>query len=404
MIHATIEREIATYEQRTAKVEHGVIAMQGLSPFGRRRSIPARSPTAFTLVELLVVIGIIALLAGILFPTISKIRIAGQEADSRNVLNQIDQACQNYFTDFHAYPGPFANGMLDAADQTFGATVYTTVFSDNTFATKIDDGLAAGGGDGTLATVTGPRITAAENLVLGLCGGLTFDRTQSKYYYDQSSLGQGPANFNFVRPGGRKSPYLQNANLSAGRLELTIYANAAAKLNNDSAIPEFMDKFPTPMPFLYMRSNGIGTTSSAASGEHLVSNVPGDTTADYNILEILPYTQNVIGAGSTVTPGNYVPASAYSVTQPYGLRTVYTTRTIDKGNAIASHNTYTYPYDAYDYFVDPSTYDRTQATLSDAGYAGKKTRKKDSYVLVGAGRDRIYGTADDITNFGAVLP
>ena len=60
----------------------------------------------FTLVELLVVIGIIALLAGILFPTISKIKIAGQEADSKNTLNQIDQACQNYYTDFHAYPGP----------------------------------------------------------------------------------------------------------------------------------------------------------------------------------------------------------------------------------------------------------------------------------------------------------
>ena len=106
----------------------------------------------------------------------------------------------------------------------------------------------------------------------------------------------------------------------------------------------------------------------------------------------------------TVGAASYLPAGSYSVTQPNGLRTLYTTRTIDKGNAIASHNTYAYPYDAYDYFVDPSTYDRTQATLSDAGYAGKKTRKKDSYVLVSAGRDRVYGTADDITNFGNVLP
>ena len=31
-------------------------------------------------------------------------------------------------------------------------------------------------------------------------------------------------------------------------------------------------------------------------------------------------------------------------------------------------------------------------------------RQKDSYILISPGADRVYGTADDITNFGDVLP
>ena len=95
---------------------------------------------------------------------------------------------------------------------------------------------------------------------------------------------------------------------------------------------------------------------------------------------------------------------SFTPNAPHGLQTANPNRTIDKNNMITGVQPQ-FPYDAYDYFVDPASYDRTQAsTPTAAQLAAKRVRKKDSYVLVSAGKDRIYGTADDITNFGSVLP
>src|SRR6266545_7549804 len=52
----------------------------------------------FTLTELLVVIGIIALLMGILFPVLSKARESGQRASCMNTLRQFFNADTAYFT------------------------------------------------------------------------------------------------------------------------------------------------------------------------------------------------------------------------------------------------------------------------------------------------------------------
>jgi hypothetical protein len=52
------------------------------------------------------------------------------------------------------------------------------------------------------------------------------------------------------------------------------------------------------------------------------------------------------------------------------------------------------PADAYPYLLNPQ--------LSTP--AVPIPRAKDGYILISAGPDRIYGTPDDITSFGKVVP
>lgn len=58
----------------------------------------------FTLIEMLVVIGVIAILAAILFPVFSRARIKAREAKCTTNLHSIVMALKQYYQDYQAYP------------------------------------------------------------------------------------------------------------------------------------------------------------------------------------------------------------------------------------------------------------------------------------------------------------
>ena len=62
--------------------------------------------TAFTLVELLVVMAIIGILAGILFPALGGIRKKARRTQSHNLVTQVEAAWTVHFNDFRSFPAP----------------------------------------------------------------------------------------------------------------------------------------------------------------------------------------------------------------------------------------------------------------------------------------------------------
>ncbi len=86
-----------------------------------RRKIDQRGPTAFTLVELLVVIGVIAILAALLFPMLSKAKAYARSTSCKNHLRQMGLALQMYVNE-HQNKYPYYHGLPDHAyDAALGA-------------------------------------------------------------------------------------------------------------------------------------------------------------------------------------------------------------------------------------------------------------------------------------------
>jgi prepilin-type N-terminal cleavage/methylation domain-containing protein len=72
-------------------------------PYHRR---PSSKYSSFTLVELLVVMGIIAILASVLFAVGSSSIAAAKRVQAANLANQINTAILGYYTEYSVYPIP----------------------------------------------------------------------------------------------------------------------------------------------------------------------------------------------------------------------------------------------------------------------------------------------------------
>jgi type II secretory pathway pseudopilin PulG len=390
-------------------LQDGPLGLSSLRPHRRRER------GAFTLVELLIVIGIIVVLIGILLPVVSKIRRAAQAANTKNFVAELGGAIDRYQTDFRAYPGPLSNNEMDIAD--IGTTYTPGGYPTFGFPAS------APGFDITSqsASQAGQHFTMSENLVLGLLGGLHADTTISgQLDYDPSAVGGGPYSLNTVGTPKRYSAYLDDKQLSwrngsAGRTGQ--YQDDAASAN-DSLIPEFVDSFPDAMPILYMRAKvganptpptpgvaGLGYTApynpvitddfTASAKDGSGNSAP--RAGQYDLSQIIAYTGAYTGTWPSLTIDSSASPAGASIgvgksqpsTPPYtnptgaggiyhGLRTV----TYSAAPSLASQ----FPYDAYPYLI---------------GSTGT-AREKDAYILISAGPDRIYGTSDDICNFGIV--
>ncbi len=335
-----------------------------------------RTQRGFTLVELMVVVGIIAVLISVLIPVISRVRIRAYDADTRNWIQQLSAAVERYQSDYRAYPGPLADSQIAAAPF---ATAPFTAFNCTSAAT------------GFATNLVNTQITGAENLTLGLLGGLTVTGTAPNYTltYDPSTVGLGPMSLNPANPK-RGTVYLDAMHLS-WRTENDVKTGAFKDGTggaNDTIIPEFVDKYPgAEMPILYLRAkrgvqpvaNGTAQTNSVIT----TGTAPTARVGTYDLAQVIGYTDTPIGEGKTVKAGDYAGGTSYP---NHGLRTV--TPNSSTNNPPPPPRTYIYPFDAFAYLESPQM--------------PNTARNKDSYILISAGADRTYGTRDDIVSFGTV--
>jgi hypothetical protein len=130
------------------------------------------------------------------------------------------------------------------------------------------------------------------------------------------------------------------------------------KLYKDTEIPEFVDGFPDAMPILYIRAR-VGATG-------VIPGAPPSTTPAYDPSQLAPYI---------------FPAPAPSANPVAGAIT---------GNG---YNATTDPAVKAD-FATPNLYFSVTGNVT-------VPRQKDGYLLISAGADRKYMTADDRMNGGA---
>jgi prepilin-type N-terminal cleavage/methylation domain-containing protein len=316
---------------------------------------PPIRPRGFTLIELMVVIGIIVLLAAILMPVVSRVRTQAFNTSTQSQMQRIMQACESYFHDFNAYPGPVPNSQLKNVT---GATLKLTATGGGTF---------------------GP-ITSSENLVLGLFGLMNPPTTATgvpKYNGTTTTTVLPPAHdvlsLNFLHPASYHYIDYVPEELTGGVAGKT--GNLSYALGSkgnppaDTIVPEFIDRFSDPMPIIYTRAN-VGNQGIATL----------DDTTQYNWLELSPYGSNLLtsqggGAWQLFTQQNQTT-----------MFTTFTTNTTWPDTNAVPFNDFVPP-------ASPPT--GSNYLYSNPNIAGS-VRGKDGFILIDAGIDRTFGTLDDI--------
>jgi hypothetical protein len=169
----------------------------------------------------------------------------------------------------------------------------------------------------------------------------------------------------------------------------------------DSLIPEFGDSYDDPMPILYLRAKkGAQYNPSASFDGTNNSVITYDPTNDnnrvgqYDLHQILGYTAQKIGVGrKTPEPVGY----GSTFVGPHGLVSVDVNSALNPNPT--SGLTYFYPFDAYAYFRNNAL---SSPQTPSVARVNDVPQQKDAFILISAGPDRVYGTKDDLTNFGGI--
>jgi prepilin-type N-terminal cleavage/methylation domain-containing protein len=315
----------------------------------------------FTLVELMVVIAIIALLVGILVPAISAVRRSAKVVSTRATLSAMGTGLETYKAD-SKLGGEYPPSFSDAPPQ--GGIGWGKVKSPY--------------------TNTPMPITGAGLLVWALQGadGLGtpgfFNKAPKQTWSEMSgSAGGNPNDLYYLDPAQGNTPVYPRSGpyIESGKVKVTVDKDVSAATNyavpNDQSTimrgyPLYLDTFDQPV--LYWRADTVGKqladqtrngVSLQQRGIYHWEDNAALVSASASNPEVLNFTGETNGGHGLewAAPGPFSP------TNPPG------------------------PGTFQGLIYDPTT----QAKLTP--------RQASSFILLSAGPDGKYGTADDVANF-----
>ena len=300
-----------------------------------------KNKKGFTLVELLVVMGIISLLLTIAVPAMQKAKMKAREVALKATLKAVETGLETFNSDQGFYPE-------SAPDLT--ALVYPAADSDL---------------DGVMDRTTDFVDTGAHKLVQALVGA---DRIgyQTQEYYNVNSVTGQPID-KTGKPTTR-TMYLEIENLEINNFETVENAKQTAKLVSNG-----VDYDETTHGLAWQNPNPVIRD--------------GLTRYSLPILYYKANTRNYLVAGNnTVNTGIYNYSHNVLFTDISGMGVNYGIDSMTDQDKV---------YNNFAYFVwDPKT--------AYFGAPMARPYKKDSYILMTAGPDNIYGTMDDICNYDPV--
>ncbi len=338
---------------------------------------------AFSLIELLVVISIIAILIAILLPAISKIIAEAHGTATQEEMSSISSACLSYEATFNAYPGPFSEA--DISQQ------YVKDSSGNVI-TGTQNMLI--GLMGTMYT-TPPHVPGAGTPTLPADAGYDTINDNGTTVYVTNPLGSGPIDYG--NGGVQKASFFnpQSVDLLPEPPSLAyppsmgghpvIVGGAATWL------PTLYDAFPDGLPILYYRRNpGMpGATGYPVALNSATAGAGGGLPAAYYLGDNQTYTDSttLVAKNGTAYPQN-------------------------SGNVLSCYST-AYGSSYLNFFANTVVNQGLVTGYSSTSANGQGYPVQGDFVMISAGADHIYGfntvgyngalplpTSDDIVVFG----
>lgn len=343
----------------------------------------------FTLVELLTVIAIIALLITILIPAVNAVRVNAQVTASKSTLGTIDTALAAFRAEQRV-----GGRLPPSASDRPGSPPNNYNLAGNPY-----ENLFTGGGPGGTVQVSGAGLLVWALAGADLLGtpGFAPVRSTSRYWAEDTNFGNsGDPGAYFVDNTTSLPKFARTAPfVDLGKVKVTAYNRARQsfdipaevealqrsygstqgeqRLNARRQYPMFLDAFG--FPILFWRADPAGVA---------LADFDPSANTDPRRRGIYHYADNadLLGWNANGSP---------NATRPLILRP-----TRETTPHRAKYFDYAPPYDPQDHETYKGFwhYVRNEAVQSRL-----MPHNADSYLLVSPGRDGLYGTADDITNF-----